>query len=287
MRPALAKPFHSETWLYAKLALTSLIDRVELAWKRTHSQPDPQNAPALCLFIGYPRSGHSLVSSLLDAHPQALIAHRLNLVKYIAAGYNMRELLYLVTRNSQRFARAGHTFAAYKYAVPASWQGHATDPKMIGDQEGRTTVKRLARDPALLERLQQFGTGRRFIHVIRNPYDNIASWSIRAHMSVARSVRHYFELCAAVATVKARVPTQEVIDVRHEDMLADVDGSLDRLCSFLNLEISPDYLRACRQIAFLFPHRTRYFVVWTPQLHREVREGIARFDFLHGYTYQS
>jgi len=27
------------------------------------------------LFVGYPRSGHSLVGSLIDAHPHAIIAH--------------------------------------------------------------------------------------------------------------------------------------------------------------------------------------------------------------------
>ena len=29
----------------------------------------------VCLFIGYQRSSHSLVGSILDAHPEAAIAH--------------------------------------------------------------------------------------------------------------------------------------------------------------------------------------------------------------------
>jgi hypothetical protein len=36
-----------------------------------------------CLFIGYPRSGHSLIGSLIDAHPHAALGHELDLLKYV------------------------------------------------------------------------------------------------------------------------------------------------------------------------------------------------------------
>lgn len=40
-----------------------------------------------CMFIGYPRSGHSLIGFLLDAHPSMIIAHELHVLKHINAGY--------------------------------------------------------------------------------------------------------------------------------------------------------------------------------------------------------
>jgi hypothetical protein len=36
--------------------------------------------------VGYPRSGHSLVGSLINAHPEALIAHELDAIALIDAG---------------------------------------------------------------------------------------------------------------------------------------------------------------------------------------------------------
>jgi hypothetical protein len=39
---------------------------------------------SFCLFIGYPRSGHSLVGSLLDAHPDIAIAHEVNVLGLVA-----------------------------------------------------------------------------------------------------------------------------------------------------------------------------------------------------------
>ena len=39
------------------------------------------------MFIGYPRSGHSLIGSLLDVHPNAIVAHELDALKFVGAGF--------------------------------------------------------------------------------------------------------------------------------------------------------------------------------------------------------
>ena len=45
-----------------------------------------------CMFIGYPRSGHSLVGSLLDAHPQIILAHELNALELFKRGFGARQI---------------------------------------------------------------------------------------------------------------------------------------------------------------------------------------------------
>ena len=37
----------------------------------------------VCLFIGHPRSGHSLVGAMLDAHPDLCIAHELDMLAFL------------------------------------------------------------------------------------------------------------------------------------------------------------------------------------------------------------
>ena len=39
------------------------------------------------MFVGHPRSGHSLVGALIDAHPNAVVAHELDALKYVEAGF--------------------------------------------------------------------------------------------------------------------------------------------------------------------------------------------------------
>ncbi|MDP9138749.1 MAG: hypothetical protein M3N38_11330, partial [Pseudomonadota bacterium] len=48
-----------------------------------------------CTFIGYPRSGHSIMGSLLDAHPNIIIAHELDALRFLKAGFSERQLYFL------------------------------------------------------------------------------------------------------------------------------------------------------------------------------------------------
>src|SRR4051794_27905037 len=134
-----------------------------------------------CMFIGYPRSGHSLIGSLLDAHPSAIIAHELDALKFVAAGFNKDQLYQLLLDNSRRFARKGRAWTGYTYGVPGQWQGRFDKLHVIGDKKGGRSTLQLAENPELLHRLRKtVATDIRFIHTIRNPYDNIATMHKRA-----------------------------------------------------------------------------------------------------------
>lgn len=54
-----------------------------------------------CMFIGYPRSGHDLVSSLLDAHPNAVIAHELDALERVRERIARQKLYKLLVDNSR------------------------------------------------------------------------------------------------------------------------------------------------------------------------------------------
>jgi hypothetical protein len=45
-----------------------------------------------CMFIGCPRSGHTLIGAILDAHPNVVIAHELDALKYIRYGFGRLQL---------------------------------------------------------------------------------------------------------------------------------------------------------------------------------------------------
>lgn len=42
---------------------------------RVVETPDLSKIHTFVLFVGYPRSGHSLIGSIMDAHPNVIIAH--------------------------------------------------------------------------------------------------------------------------------------------------------------------------------------------------------------------
>jgi hypothetical protein len=239
-----------------------------------------------CMFIGYPRSGHTLVGSLLDAHPNIILADELNALKFIEAGFSERQIFYLLLRNSRRRAAAGRQRTGYSYHVPDHWQGRFEKLRMIGDKMGYHTPVRLRQNPALLDSIKKmFSVNIKFLHVIRNPYDVIGTMALRTGNSLEQSIDKFFLLCDAVRYVKQRVNPADVYDLRLEDFIVRPKSFLKDLCDFFRLSSEDAYLDACASIVFKSPHASRLEVPWTPTLIDSVRHRISHFDFLTGYSY--
>ena len=83
------------------------------------------------MFIGYPRSGHTLVSSLLDAHPHVIIANEFDIIgkwqEWDATHRNKYYLFDELYMNSKKQADVGYRSATvkhrYSYHVSRQWQG--------------------------------------------------------------------------------------------------------------------------------------------------------------------
>lgn len=244
---------------------------------------------AFCMFIGYARSGHSLLGSLLDAHPHAVIAHELDALRYFRLGFRRQQVYSLIVENARRFAEEGcRAKVDYGYAVADQWQGSYERLRVIGDKKGGRSTRRLGNDPALLERVRQVvGTPLRIVHVVRNPFDNIATMHHRtgAGRPLSEKVSYYFGLCETVRQLRQHLDPGELIDVRHEDVVCGPEASLTRVGAFLGLTMTDDYLRDCASVVFPSPTRTRDRAPWTDGLRAQVDRRIPDFDFLSGYSF--
>lgn len=240
-----------------------------------------------CLFIGYPRSGHSLLGALLDAHPSVVIAHELDALRYVQAGHMTRDRLFWLIIDRDRGSEGSRGTKRYDYSVPGQWQGRYRDLRMIGDKMGGESSLRLTRHPELLERLADVvRTPMCIVHVVRNPFDNIATMHIRRQGTLESCVHRYFTMCGTNSAVRQRgdVP---VIDIRHEDMIGEPARSLSAACGFLGVEASPDYLRDCSAIINPSPHRSRMEVVWPEGLVDDIQRRMDAFEFLNGYSFHT
>ena len=83
------------------------------------------------MFFGYSRSGHTLISSLIDAHPNAIVANEFDVIskwqKWDTADKNKYFLFDQLYLNSKEEAETGCRSATvphwYNYSVPSQWQG--------------------------------------------------------------------------------------------------------------------------------------------------------------------
>jgi len=168
------------------------------------------------MFIGYQRSSHSLVGAILDAHPEIIIPGEFDLMtrwkKYQAPELiqnnlqkyalfydlhrlSMKQAMFGIRANFNNTKPTGESTAKYTYHVPGLWQGgYQNKIKVIGDKKGGVTSGILM-DPRSMSELGEISqlvqVPMKFIHVTRNPFDNIATMTLLK--SCSRNAAKEFE----------------------------------------------------------------------------------------------
>ena len=271
----------------AKKRLIQLNDEVQYYLSNLFEQEDIfKSVEKYCMFVGYTRSGHSLVGSLLDAHPNIIIGHELNALKLFQRGVNYRKIYYLLLQNSRRKANAGRQETGYSYEVPHQWQGKFQTLKVIGDKRGSATNFVIRTNPEILNILpDRINVPIKFIHVVRNPYDNITTMIRKKKADLEYGINSYFTKCKTVAYLKTKVKQQDILDIRHESLIDEPKAVLAQLCEFLEVDINQQYLNDCASIVFKSPKKTRFSYEWDEESIELVRNKIAQYDFLQGYSY--
>ncbi len=259
-------------------------------WSSARSPPFLADLTGFVLFVGYPRSGHSLVGALLDAHPEMAVSHELDVLRFRAQGFSRDQILLLIAENSRRLGRLGRRWGPYDYAVPGASQGTWRQLRVIGDKKGGETTRRLVADPAALEGLEAFlALPVRFIHIVRDPADNISTMFLR-HRAPAGgdglriAIDQYRALARANATLIGQLGPDRCITLWHEDFVADPPGELGRLCRFLGVAAEDGYLGAAARLVRPTPRRSRDDVAWPVPHLRLLGQIIAEFPFLHRYA---
>jgi hypothetical protein len=242
---------------------------------------------AFCLFVGYGRSGHSAIGSLIDAHPHAVISHELHAVKRYVDGATRDALFTEIFALAQRQARDGRDSpraggGRYRHQLEGQRKAGSGGVLVIGDKKGAGTAWAFAR--AGLDSIEAFraflGVPLKMIHVIRNPFDIVAA-------GMARGGSRFPHVLPIVAAIRRRSLGEDWLDVHHEDVIADPRRAMTRVLDFLGLPPDAAHLDACEAHVFRAAHQRRFEVAWPDGARERLEETIARYDFLARYSWNS
>lgn len=248
-------------------------------------------AHAVCLFLSPPRSGHSLLGALLDAHPDAAIGHELDALLFMRWGWRLVEVLPLLERSAQWAATQEMLPGGYGYRLAG--QGQVRQPLVIGDKHGEATLVELARRPWLRQRLELTSPAPlHWLRAVRHPLDNIATIALKIDSiaagvlppggtSLQRAEAYFFQLADWMD--QAGGPQSRLLDVRHEDLLAEPERELGRLAGFLGLDPDPAWLARCQAILQPEPHLTRRTVCWEAGQQMRILQRCGEYGFLSSY----
>ena len=274
--------------LLGKLNLTR---RYVTSYYRSRKRPKLfENVKTYCMLFGHCKSGGSLTSGLLDAHPNAILPDEEDVLQYLWVGFTRDQILQQLLRRSRKQAKVGRRDCGRPaYLVPGQWQGRYEKLLVIGHNKGGTSTQRIAQDPALLDGLRDIlrGIKVKLIHIVRNPYDVVSAMHLRSGRNLASGIEYYFANCEAILNIQKRTDSSEMLMVRHEEFIAHPRIGLRAICHFLGIEASDDYLDACESLIHksLAPPRSK--VRWDPRLVQIVRSKLEKYDFLQGYTYET
>ena len=225
-----------ETIEYDEAAMAALFERIEQTFtpalivdKRGHG--DPSSVPIFVL--GMPRSGTTLVEQILASHPQVHGAGELSVLENIlstapdAGGQDVAFPDYVAGLDGPAIRQIGARYVAV-LAKLAPGAAHVTD-KMPGNFFFVGMIH-LALPNA------------KIVHIVRDPVDtclscfsNMFSGAQNFTYEQGELGRHYTRYRRLMAHWHRVLPPGAILDVRYEDVVADLEGQARRLTDHCGL----------------------------------------------------
>ena len=280
---------------------------------------DVHSVRRFVFFVGYPRSGHSIVASMLDAHPNMIIAHEYNLFRELPRlrrrGTTRDSLYNQLYRNSYNNALKGwrsehRVQKGYTLQMGETWQGSFEKLLVIGEKSGAVTAQQYANSQTNFSQLYQHlqrltGVPVRVIHVVRNPFDMISTRLLYSDCDKSRSklnatqehkYRHISHLqqhinrSFVIAEHVQQILTDPqlnltVLNVHNIDFIEDTKTIMQQLCWFIGIQCSEEYLQMCSEKAYSSVSRTRHLVEWPPRMVKEVEERMLPYRHFWRYGF--
>ena len=254
-------------------------------------------------FAGYSQNGHNLVASMLDAHPHVIISHEYLLFEkwqVHPTEHSDKHWLFntLYSKNRLLTDTKG---SIRNLIIPGSWQGqYDTFLSIIGDNSGWPTVEVFKRNKEKfidvynqLKRTVQVPID--VIHVIRNPYDDIATMFLHKRNatydgnkqdSTEAQILRFFEEVNSVVEMITTVHLS-TIEVHNIDMITKPKITMRILCDRLRILCSEQLLQMCTHKIFSSEYKSRRLIKWTPHLIELVAKNIQKYDHLKRYSFTS
>jgi hypothetical protein len=260
---------------------------------KTIREPDVfDDVRTYCTFIGHNKSGTTLLGSLIDAHPNAILGDEVDAVQYFSTRFRRDQIFHQIIASSRRDYLKGRVTArrlgGYSFLVPGQWQGRYERLRVIGDSTSGATTRRLAHNLELIGTIQAAmpGVQTKYIQVVRNPFDPISAYMIRGKRTFDNAINHYFSACDRLEKIRSVLEPDNLLVIRYENLIASPRKHLHQVFQFLGLELTEEFLSACTSILYQSPFIRRGSIPWTQDWVEAVENQIQKYEFLTGYHYR-
>lgn len=268
-------------------------------------------------FIGHARSGHSIVGSVLDGHPHIVISHESKIFRHLIKRpiFAARKSYIFNTIWSSAFLSANSGIRTarvngkgYTLAVGGLYQGtYDSYIDVIGEKKGDLTTEMFLYSPTrlghVIDKLNTtLGLPLKVFHVIRNPFDNIATAVLYDNFRdgeigkakrykgvyafntslVDKEIETYFRYYQAIEDAKEMFKF-DLMEIHGKDFVANPRTMIIKMCNFLKVHCSEDYLSVSSKKIFSSESKTRHKIKWEDYQILKVQSYIENFSNLRRY----
>ena len=98
--------------------------------------------------------------------------------------------------------------------------------------------------------------------------------------------QNYFEMAEGCNKARKAFPGS-VIDVPSMEIVKNPVETLRRICQFLEITCTEQYLQDCAVTVDPVPSITRDFIEWSAEQKKTVYEMMRKYPFLEGYSFDN
>ena len=276
-------------------------------------------------FVGYPRSGHSIVGSILDAHPHIVMSNKLNFFEQLSFfnddtprdwAANLYNIIYQrsITDTQAGGLRNINSMSKGTHAISSLWQGKFDKYiQVLGDTSGplwEFMHDRITFMAQYQEFMKKIGVPIKVLHLLRNPYDAIAAQadfvvgrkhvgnittntgdrknaSINNYVLLEKIITTYFYTSKAVMELIELIGRNNVLDIHLSDLIHNPKGTILSISSFLGVNAEDEYVQLCVEKVYKTTSRSRNLVLWPPELKMMVEHRMKGYKILQRYNFNS
>lgn len=236
------------------------------------------------MFCGYPRSGHSLVASILNAHPNCIISNQKNILK--SKKFDKNTLFSIINEGSN-----SNYFPGDVTITPLPKE----EIKVMGDKTGHRTIEYLVSYPIQayerLEKIKETFGDIYWIHIVRNPFDNIATWTLKnnkenkigLHKEFERVLEKYERYNEEIVDLKKKY---KVLTLHHESNIRNTKKALSKICDFLEIKYFLEWEKRVKKKIWREPRETRKKFPWNGNKKGRIMTITGKYDWLGGYSFK-
>ena len=165
--------------------------------------------------------------------------------------------------------------------------------KVIGDKTGHRNVLNIKNNPKKIGQLKEIvGVPFKWIHVVRNPFDNLATWAKLNFQNKRDNVNQTKELNDVILkyrdlneTIVKLKRSEDILVVNHEFVITQMHNTLEKISQFLDISFDPIWRDNVRKAVWKKPRVTRKTIKWTQQQKKIVQDMCDKYEWLKGYDY--